>query len=190
MIITDREDFADSMIRCFQNYRANISKEMVDEWFKELKQYPLYNIKKAFAKYINEEEKFPPTRATIIKFAKMQFGIDKAESKSELGCVNMLGDKNCGKEILVHQHCEECYDAKRPKSFVDQIRETRLAEWIARAKADGCETDREVADWSRKQMGMSPLGQLFLKNHEKPESEHRRSGLTDIGKECSGMGHA
>src|ERR1700689_4679559 len=109
MLISDKADFAIAMTNCFQNFRANISKEMIDEWFNELKGIPLFNIRKSFSKYTNEVEKFPPTRATIIKFSKIQFGVDKENLKNEMGCTRMLGNKNCGQEILVHQLCDQCY---------------------------------------------------------------------------------
>lgn len=175
MIISDKKDFSDVMIRCFQNYRANISKDMIDEWFEELKQFPFFNIKKAFTKYTNEVEKFPPTRATIIKFSKMQFGIEKEEYRNQLGCINMIGDKNCGKYILVHQHCEECYELRRPKNDVDLKIIEQQKKDRENAIAASCVTEKDFGDYAKKQLRSSAVGKLIINLQKTPEEIRNES---------------
>ena len=88
----------------------------------------------------------------------------------------MFGDRNCGKEIFVHGHCKECYDDLRPKNDVEKKFDEVLLRNIEKAKSEGHGSEREIANWSRKQMGMSPLGKIFLKNYEKLTNEPCRSG--------------
>lgn len=178
MISTDKSDFAKAMISCFQNYRANVATEMIDEWFEsKLFGFQLFNVRKAFANYVDDyKNKFPPQRGQIIQLAYSSLTGELVKDQKLAGCVNLIAGNRCGEEIFVHAHCESCYDAKRPKTIADE----KLAELIARAKTDGCETEREIADWSRKQMGLLPLGRKFLEMFGKGDYE-RSGGIIDIG---------
>lgn len=170
MISTDKKDFSDSMISCFQNYRANISKQLIDEWFEELMGFSFFHVRQAFRKYTNENEKYPPTRAAIINLAKKNTIFKLDEDSKNLGCVNLISGAQCGKEIEMHKHCKKCYEAKRPKNEVDLLFDKPLAEFYAEANSKGFFSERDCANYAREKMGMLSLGKQILsilKNNEK-----------------------
>lgn len=163
------------MMSCFQNYRANIEPAMIDDWFEsKLFGFPFLIVKKAFSNYTDDyKNKFPPQRGQIIQVAYQLVSGERILSGEKNGCVNLIVGMRCGEEVLVHGHCESCYDAKRPKNHTDLVRETRLREWIGKAKSEGCVTDREIADWSKNKIGLLPLGQVFLKYCENSKTENK-----------------
>jgi len=173
MITTDKKDFARAMIACFQNYRANIAPEMIDDWFKsKLFGFPFFTVEKAFSHYVDDyKNKFPPQRGQIIKIAYSLISGERVEESQKNGCVNLIVGFQCGEEIYVHGYCESCYEAKRPKTFVDLKMKKSLEELIEKAKADGCVTEKEIGDWSKKQLGLSEMGRVILSLTD----ENRRS---------------
>lgn len=71
------------MIRCFQNYRASIDDGLLDEWFEELKEFPMFCVNAAFRKYKREYDKYPPTLAVIIRLAKKSAGEQYTKLRDE-----------------------------------------------------------------------------------------------------------
>jgi len=164
MITTDKKSFAVAMISCFQNYRANIAPEMIEDWFKsKLFGFPFFVVEKAFSEYVdNYKNKFPPQRGQIILLAYQIISGKKLEEVQKDGCSNLIVGVRCGEEIFIHSCCESCYDAKRPKNHTDQIRSERLRDWILKANEAGCWEEHDVAEWSKARMGVYALGQLVL----------------------------
>ena len=173
MVNTDKKLFSEYLIGCFQNYRANISDAMVEEWFSgKLFGFPLFVIKSAFNHYSEDcKNKYPPQRAQIIQLCYQHTSEKINESKMKIGCIRIIGDKNCGKEILVHGHCEECYDEVRPKNFTDLKREEYLKAFYERAKTAGCISSSQIADFAKAELGLTPLGRTFLDHVEKVKIE-------------------
>ena len=69
------------MANCFQNFRAEVSKGIIAEWFEELEGFDFFHVRNAFKTYVRENEKFPPTLATIIRLSKKSFGNDNDKPK-------------------------------------------------------------------------------------------------------------
>jgi len=99
MLSTDREIFSETMINCFQNFRAAISSALVNEWFEELQEFDFFHIRNAFKTYVRENEKFPPTLATIIRLSK-KTKFEKNENSS-------------GKQKCYVANCESEADERR-----------------------------------------------------------------------------
>lgn len=169
MITTDYADFAKTMISCFQNYRANISEEMVREWFdSKLKSFPFFSIKKAFNDYVdNYKNKFPPTRGAIIQLSIGLTLEDNIKKELMQTCSNMIGDKVCCNKVYLYNICEYCYENKRPKSDV----EVQLQEWLKKdheeAIREGCKTSADFRARARRKLGMLPMGKIVIEEIER-----------------------
>jgi len=91
MLSTDKIDFSKTMISCFQNFRANISQEIVCEWFDELKSYEFFHVQNAFRHYVNENDKYPPSRGSIIKILRKNLS-----NLNENDVNNEFSNRSCG----------------------------------------------------------------------------------------------
>ena len=88
MFDTDKKLFSEYLVGCFQNYRANISDAMVEEWFSgKLFGFPLLVVKRAFNKYGEDcKNKYPPQRAQIIQLCYKETSQEINESNNSIGC--------------------------------------------------------------------------------------------------------
>ena len=104
MLPTDRDKFDECMIGCFQNFRTAADDKLLDEWFRELKDFSMYAIEMSFRKYKREHERYAPTLAIIIKYAKLYSSEERIrlrDNRSNKCCVD-----NCFNEDIA----EYCYD--------------------------------------------------------------------------------
>jgi hypothetical protein len=126
----DWENFSKAMVSCFQNFRAAISKELMSEWFDELKEFDLLDIRSAFKMYVRETESFPPTLATIIRLANKSAEQRYAKIINEQPkrcCVENCNAKNvdahwyCPQTLICRLHMEEAILSTSPNSVEAKI---------------------------------------------------------------------
>ena len=160
MNMNDRRDFYEVMTKSFGDYGKTAPVEMMEEWFEDLSDYSFFQLRGAFRAY-KLENIYAPVIASIRKYANR---ISRESSTKVQNCQKMNGRSICGSVVFVHGLCEKCYDATRPKSFVDEMREKYLREFYERGKASDCKTPRDFANFARREMSMLPLGQVVLKH--------------------------
>jgi hypothetical protein len=163
----DRGDFYEVMTKLFGNYGKTTTVEMMEEWFEDLIDFTFFQVKNAFKSY-HRENTYPPLIASIRKYA---MNIPRIPSTNIESCKNIINSHACGKEAFVHGLCANCYNLNRPKNDTDKLREENLKDIYAQAKSNGCMSARDIANFVRKRMRLSPLGQILLNHVQKTENK-------------------
>lgn len=83
MIAVDKEKFILLVSNCFQNYSREVSDELIDDWFEELRGFSFYHLRKAFSKYCRKEDRYSPNLAKIIKLCKLEASQRLAKERDE-----------------------------------------------------------------------------------------------------------